>query len=207
MKPDPPPPGSDARELALRLARGDRAALDELHERYGAGLLAMFARRTGRRGDLVDDLAQSTWMHVWRAVAAKRYDPNRAAPSTFVYAVASHVWLQHCRGRRPLAELATDEQAADSAELAAVIHHAELLEALRVCLAADEGAHALTAEEREVVRGVAEGVGERALAMRLGLAPSTIHARKLSGHSKLKMCLRQKGFSEETVEQFRLGNE
>ena len=54
------------------------------------------------------------------------------------------------------------------------------------------------------VTRLARGATERDLAGALRLAPSTVHARKVSAYSKLHACLGRKGYSDEIVEQLRL---
>jgi len=47
--------------------------------------------RTGGRSELADDFSQKTWVAVWQALIAGKYEPDRAAISTFVYAVGYRV--------------------------------------------------------------------------------------------------------------------
>lgn len=195
------PPGAEP-SPGLRADPADFAAL---HNRLAPGLRALFQRRAHGRHDLADDLAQQTWWQVWRAVCEGRYDASRAAPSTFVYAVANHVWLQHCRAARSVGRSA---QLADrSPSLNGVLEYSELLEALRACLQQRNGPAALDDVERRVVLELAEGASERELASRLGLAASTVHARKTSAYMKLRSCLAAKGYDGEIVEQIDLSLE
>jgi RNA polymerase sigma-70 factor (ECF subfamily) len=192
-------PVDERGELAARIAAGDRTAFERLHARLHPGLLRLFMRRSGGRSELADELAQQTWGHVWQTILQSRYDPARAAISTFVYAIANNVWLQHFRAsRRTTVELPDHPAGAGHAD--AMLLHAELLGALRDCLHSD-GPGALTDDERLIVLEQARGGTERELAAVLKLAASTVHARKLSGLEKLRRCLEAKGFSAETVEQ------
>ena len=84
------------------------------------------------------------------------------------------------------------EQPADNP--AALLHAAELLDAMRGCLHAAGTPFALSAEERQIVIELSGGESERALAERLGVAASTIHARKQLAYRKLRQCLSAKGF-------------
>src|ERR1051326_2771938 len=86
------------RELTVRAMSGDRGAFEAVHRRVGAGLRKLLLRRTGGREDLVDDLCQRTWASVWKALSEGRYDPERSAITTFVYAVANNAWMTHLRG-------------------------------------------------------------------------------------------------------------
>lgn len=188
------PPGS----VPASGLSADPAEFAVLHARLAPGLRALFRRRVRGHHDLAEDLAQQTWSQVWQAVCAGRYDPARAAPSTFVYAVANHIWLQHCRSAR----LVTPPQRADSgASLNGVLEYSELLETLRACVQQRDRPTALDEVERRIVLELAEGASERELARRLGLAASTVHARKISAYMKLRNCLAAKGYRREIVEQ------
>lgn len=188
----------DRAAVEAALAAGDRGAFAAAHARYAPGIRQFFLRRTGGRIELAEELEQQTWTHLWSAVRMRRYDPTRARVSTFVYAIAHNVWLQHCRasGRR-VPDWLAGEFAPDSTGVA---EHAEILDALRDCLARRDGPEALTQEERDVILEVAAGASERDLARTRLVAASTVHARKTSALQKLRKCLARKGFSEESIE-------
>ncbi|MGE0479263.1 MAG: RNA polymerase sigma factor [Phycisphaerae bacterium] len=198
------------RALAVRAAAGDDDAFEGLHARLDAGLLRWLTRRCGGREELAHDLAHRTWVEVWRCLRAEKYDAERAAFSTFLYAVAYKVWQRHGRDSARAAT-GLDELAAAIADDDPTLHDtladAELVDAIRACLAATSPPFALTLDEREVAFGLASGETERSLADKLGLAPSTVHARKLSAHAKLRRCLRAKGFSEGNIERGGPGRE
>ncbi len=182
--------------LSRRIAARAPGAFEELHALYGPRLRSLFARRAGGRTDLVEDLVQQTWAAVWRSVSADRYQPERAAISTFVYAVANKIWLQHCRqAGRPTA---VPDEAGPQGPPEDALASAELLEALQDCL---RRPGLLDDEEREVALAAASGESERSLAGRLHLAASTINARKRTAYSKLRRCLSGKGFGAEMIEQ------
>lgn len=181
---------------------GNDEAFEQLHDRYSHGLVRFFLKRTAGRLELADELSQKTWVLVWRALRDGRYDPGRAAISTFVYAVGQNVWLQHRRSSAAgpmsggdfedfsgLVKATEDDPAG---ELAA----AELLDSLREAIGSSKHEHALTSAEREVVRGLEAGHSERGLADRLGVAASTVHARKLSAFGKLRRYLVRRGFGD-----------
>jgi len=184
--------------LAAAASAGDEAAFEGLHRRLLGGLLHLFQRRVGRI-EVAEELAQRTWVAVWRSLRAGRYDPARAAISTYVYAVGHHVWLQYCQeysssgGTEPLWVAAS--QPAPIQEPVDALALAELIDAVRDCVAVEGNPHELTPQERAVVNGLAAGRSERALAEELGLAPSTIHARKTAAFEKLRLSLTRRGFS------------
>ena len=181
-------------------ARDWRQEFQDAHERYGIGLRRFFSRRAGSNAEQVEELLQQTWVEVWKSLQQGRYLPERAALSTFVYAVANKHWLRVRRElgtrKRPvgdienlLADWINPESGPD--DVTAV---SELLSALRDCIRDSEAASALTPEELSIVNGVMQGITERQLAQTLQVAPSTAHGWKRSALMKLRRCLTEKGF-------------
>lgn len=198
------PPSADT--LAVRALAGEEQAFEELHRRLGGGLRRFLQRRVGGRAELLDELTQTTWVEVWRALHEGRYDPGRARISTFVYAVGHKTFLRYLRAVQRgggVAQLADyDGHAAlwTSERPETQLEACELLDAVRDCLHSSGTLHSLTDEERAVVLGVANRETERALASRLGIAASTVNARKKTAYEKLRGCLARKGFAREIVE-------
>jgi RNA polymerase sigma-70 factor (ECF subfamily) len=186
---------------------------EALHAQFEPSLRRFFARRLSGRYDHLDDLVQRTWVACWRALERERYDPSRAAISTFLYAVANNIWLQHLRrihrenghARADGAELddAPDSRGGPNDAM----EFSELLEAVRDCLGRSTGPQSLTPEERAVVESIAHGASERSVADKLTLAASTINAYKQSAYTKLRRCMRLKGFTAEQIERSGVGGE
>lgn len=179
--------------LARRAADGERAAFERLHARFAGGLQRFFQQRT--TPEAADELAQATWAELWRAVSQRKYNPERAAFSTFAYAVAGNLWR---RSRRSEARVPPPPQRAleQADEFAAALEHAELLDALRACLRDETPPSALSRPEREILYAVSRGASERQIAQEMGLAASTVHERKLAALARLRQLLAQRGFSE-----------
>ena len=160
-------------------------------------------RRTGGDTALVEELLHTTWIGVWDAFRQRRYDRRKAAASTFIYAVAHKLWLQHLRriGQAPKTggdldfSFLLDPDGVRSPEPAHEMQTLETLDALRDCLRAENRRNSLTPEERHILLGLVGEKTERILAEELGLAPSTIHARKLLAYNKLRNCMAAKGFA------------
>lgn len=197
-------------DLASRAPR-EPAAFEALHRRLTPGLLRFFRARAGERPELLDELAQRAWTGVWDSLAAGRYDPTRSAFTTYTYAVATNVWLQHLRA----AGLAPTGLDAD-AELAFRADHgpdgaaagAETLDALRRAIAAPpDGDPSLTETDRWILRLSAQGHPDRAIASRLGIAASTLNERKKHALGALKRVLEAKGFRADSAERDRRGAE
>jgi len=192
-------PGAELPELAAAAMSGNEAAFEQIHRRLSGGLIRFFLTRTRGQASVAEELAQTTWVHLWRSLRDRRYDPARSAISTFVYAIGHHVWLQHRR------EIATGPYAtADSERLfflagsteedpAGVMAAAELLEAVRQAVQSHDVEDGLSEEEQGIVLAVAAGQSERQLAERHGVAASTIHARKTTALGKLRRLLARRG--------------
>lgn len=163
----------------------------------------MFARR-GANADAAAELAQRTWTVLWESLRNGGYDPARAAPSTFVYAIANHVWLWHLRERPRVPQGDPPDQPAHAPPAAEFLAHCELLDALRDCIGREPNTGALDDTERALVLALGGGASEREVAVQLGLAASTVNARKQAAYVKLRKCLGRKGFSRESIEQSRL---
>lgn len=205
----------DLADLGRRCAAsrgGDRTAFDQLHARLTPGIRAFFARRCagGRSSELAEELTQRVMIALYEAIAQGRYDPDRSAVSTFAYAIASNIWLRHLRQARARGGTVTDnelnlaEQDAESLGLGRgpvdEAASAELLDAVRRCLKERGGPGNLTEDEHAIVLAAAGGASDRALAERLGLAASTINAKKQSGWDKLRRALSRMGFRVEVAE-------
>ncbi|MCC6661708.1 MAG: sigma-70 family RNA polymerase sigma factor [Phycisphaerales bacterium] len=194
LEPHLPRPPHALSDLTAAAARGDRAAFESLHVRFEPGLRRMFLSRTAGRQDQADDLAQRTWMECWRSVSAGRYDPARAAFSTFVYAVGTNVWREHLRSRaRAAAGTSTiqPEEAQGSTGPGGVAELAELLDDLRRGLAG--AGRGLSDEDRAVLRAIGAGESDRGMAQRFGVAPSTMNTKKRAALERLRQWLASRG--------------
>jgi len=104
--------------LMLRVQRGDRAAFTELVEKYQKPIYN-FILRTVRDDTEAEDLAQTTFVQVWKSAA--RYQVS-ARFSTWIYTIARNLCLNEIRrrSRRPADSLdgsqADEEQGAPQFE-------------------------------------------------------------------------------------------
>ena len=195
------------RDLSAKAMAGDHASFEQIHRRVGAGLRRLLLKRSAGREDLVDELCQKTWTSVWKAFTEGKYDPERSAITTFVYAVGNNAWLTHLRSfardqgyidRAPAmlgaehidsSPLTIGPGSADDAHILA-----ETIEYVRALLR-DDGPGGLSENERAVVRAIAAGESDRALARRLGLSSSTVNIRKHAGYAKIRDYLRVRGLA------------
>lgn len=202
---DDQPPASAARRdelraLTARCVRGDEAAFADLASRLRPALVRLFTEKMSAKPDLAEDLAQRTLVGLWQALTNGRYDESRSAVTTFAYAVAHKVWLQHIRaaGRADAAlgrftRLVAVGQQRELPDAAEPAEHAALLETLRSALTGSAETD-LTDEERWLVRNWASGQSDRDLAKVMGIAPSNVNVRKQRAYAKLRAYLQRLGF-------------
>lgn len=188
-------------ELAASAAGGDKVAFAALHKRLSGGLRRLFLDRAGNKPEVADDLLQRTWVGVWQSLSRGRYDPGKSAISTFVYAVAHKMWLQHLRASPGAPKAAGgDDSPIESMEASgspvSESGLAEVLDAIRAVLRGNLGD--LNPDEREILRLCGSGASDRDLAARLSVSPSTANARKRSALEKLRRHLAAAGHRPES---------
>ena len=95
-------------QLMLRVKHGDEAAFSQLVQRYQHRLVGLFANLLGGDVAAAEDLAQETFLRVYRA--RNGYQPT-AKFSTWVYRIASNLASNSRRtsGRRKEVQLAPEE--------------------------------------------------------------------------------------------------
>jgi RNA polymerase sigma-70 factor (ECF subfamily) len=170
---DPVPPEEDRppsdRDLMARAAGDDDLAFAELVRRHQDGLVNFF-RRMGDYNDNAEDLAQETFLRLFRY--RKAYRP-RAKFSTFLYLLARRTWIDHCRaaGRRRRAYERLAAEAARNGE-------AESPASREVGARAAEALSRLSEEMRMVVvMSIYQGFKYREIAEALRLPEGTVKSR------------------------------
>ena len=109
------PPAPRAAELddvtLARARRGDGRACRELVVRYQRPVFAVLSRMlVGAHADRVEDLAQETFLRVFRALPGFRPD-GPARLSTWILTIASRLAVDELRRRRPVALPLEDAEA------------------------------------------------------------------------------------------------
>ena len=84
--------------LADGLQRQDAAALRELHQTCGRTVLGFLVRTLGDRA-AAEDVFQQVFLEVWQR--GPSYDPDRAAPLTWIMTIARSRAIDHIRRRVP----------------------------------------------------------------------------------------------------------
>jgi RNA polymerase sigma-70 factor, ECF subfamily len=173
-------------ELTLaRARRGDPAACTRFVEIYQARVFAALGRMLGpsARGDLVEDLAQETFIRALRALP--RFDPSGPArPSTWVLTIATRRALSELRARpsRPVLE----EGSWDGVDPGAHGNPERIVARQALHRAIAE----LTPEQRAafVLRDVHE-LSEAEVAEALGLEPAAVRSRVFRARARLRALL------------------
>ncbi|MFZ2874675.1 MAG: sigma-70 family RNA polymerase sigma factor [Phycisphaerales bacterium] len=183
--------------LGASLARADRAAFDRLHARLAGAVRSLYTRR-GLPLNLAEELSQQAWAAMWEALTSGRYDPERSSPVTYLYAIAHRIWLRYLRdrGNSPATEcaeepLSADAEPAEASDLAAALH------AVRSAL---EQPGELSETDRTVLRLSAEGVSDRELGKRLGVAASSAHEARRGAFERLRRALARQGILPDSAE-------
>lgn len=107
--PNPPadPPQDDGEDLLARFRDGDRSAFDDLVLAFHARLVQFFYRLCWDLGRS-EDLTQNLFLKLLRSSA--RYRPEGKL-ATFIFRVATNLWIDHYRAARPRGRLYSLDQA------------------------------------------------------------------------------------------------
>ncbi len=94
----------------------DRAAFVTLFEHFAPRLKSFFMRQ-GTAQELVEEVVQETMVNVWRR--ADTFDPGKASPSTWIFAIGRNMRIDILRKeRRPAPDLSDPALAAEPEPLA-----------------------------------------------------------------------------------------
>jgi RNA polymerase sigma-70 factor (ECF subfamily) len=172
-------------ELTLKRAqRGEGPAFRRLVETYQRGVFALLSRMLAPRGRRarVEDLAQETFLRVYRALPAFQLE-GTARLSTWILTIATRLALDELEKPDRLVPLtaATDAPAADRADASA--HRREAREALHRAVASLEPGFAAVFLLREVHELEYDEIA-RALGIDMGTVKSRLHRarEKLRAH-------------------------
>lgn len=122
------PPQRSEEELIRRVAAGDAAAFEALYEAFRKPLANYFYRLCFDRAR-VEDLLQEVFVRLWRGAASYR---GESKASTFVFRIATNVWLTESRRIREKSagpESVSDREPSQDAERRE--REAKLREAIR----------------------------------------------------------------------------
>jgi RNA polymerase sigma-70 factor (ECF subfamily) len=167
----------------LAVRRGDSAAFKRLYEAYQKPLANFLYRMCWNRS-LVDDLVQEVFLRVWRA--REQYEPT-AKVSTYLFRIASNLWINTAEKKRETALADADREAGGSPE--------EPLERSETRLAVKRAVDALPEGERLcLVLSEYNGLKYAEISEVLGIPVGTVKSRVFSAVQRLKEAL--KGLAE-----------
>lgn len=108
MRPSSTPPDPlDGTDLLVRYRDGDPTAFRQLVQAWQERMLHFFFRLCWDR-DRAEDLTQDLFLKLMQA--SRRYRPEGRL-STYVYRVATNLWIDHYRAQRPQPRLYSIDQA------------------------------------------------------------------------------------------------
>ncbi len=175
-------PRGESERLAARLADGDRDAFEQLYHRHGSTTFAFLRARLSDRG-AAEDVQQQVWLELWERRTG--FDPRQASFLTWALLIARSRAVDHQRRRRPeprdpQTELAAAGTGAEEADTDALLERWRVADALA----------RLPREEAEMLRlRFHEGLSQREIAERTGVALGTVKHRMVDGLARLREAL------------------
>ncbi len=168
-----------------RLAGGERAALGEVYRATHAKLFGIALRILGDRSD-AEDAVQDVYVDLWHK--AKRYEPGRASPISWLAVFARNRAIDRLR-RRKSAGTAAPVEAAEALPAPESLAEDQMVDAERqarihACLAALQDA-----QGQAIRSAFLEGQTYASLAERHGVPLGTMKSRIRRGLAALKACL------------------
>ena len=169
------------RALLRRIAAQDAGALEELYDVY-AGACHALAYRVVSDAVLAQDVVQEVFLAAWSG--ASRYDPQKAAVSTYLLSMTHHKAVDLVRReqtqRRRRAPVDAAEEVPDGTDLESEVW--TMLEGERVRSALD----GLPDAQREALQlAYYDGYTQREIAGLVGVPLGTVKTRMLAGMRKL----------------------
>jgi RNA polymerase sigma-70 factor, ECF subfamily len=169
------------------LAAGNRQAMVALIHRHGPGLRRFLAGVLTLPHE-AEDMAQETFLRVWRA--AGRYDPDKASPATWLYRIALRLAIDRNRRtgfRRFLGLDAAPEPADDSPGAEATLAGRQSL------AAAHRALQTLPERQRRalLLRAVA-GMSNSEIAATLDVSAGAVEQLLVRGRSGLRAMMGEK---------------
>lgn len=164
--------GENASDLLARIAaQQDRAAFTALYARFAPKVKA-YAFKRGADNAAADELAQEVMFIVWRR--AEKYDPARAAVSTWIYTIARNRWIDLMRHEQLPAPDPNDPAFQPDPQQSADTALARAQDGARLRSAIDE----LPADQAQLVRICYFGEkSHRTIAEETGLPLGTVKSR------------------------------
>lgn len=185
-RPDPPLRAGRDEELdrlLVRVARGDRAAFEDVYDRL-AGAIYGLIRKVLRDPAQSEEVAQEVLLEVWRT--ASRFDPIRGSATTWVMTMAHRRAIDRVRSEAAAAEREqrVPQPAIPADEVSEQVEASLEAERVHRCL---EGLSELQRES--ITLAYYGGYTYPQVAALLGTALGTIKTRIRDGLLRLRDCL------------------
>lgn len=177
-------------ELLVRIAGGDKDALEVIYERYSSAVYSL-ARYMLRSEAVAEEATQDVFLNIWLKAAS--YSSSRGQPKTWIMSVAHHKIIDVIRSRRRAAAISDPKEyetldLLPSGEVATDEAVERNLEAERV----REALSRLPAAQQEVINlAYFSGLSQSEIAARLGQPLGTVKTRARLALQKLRKELRQ----------------
>ncbi|MEO8134997.1 MAG: sigma-70 family RNA polymerase sigma factor [Betaproteobacteria bacterium] len=181
MRPPSTPamPLPDAVLVARVLAGDDRHAFAELTRRHQGAVRALLRRLTKNDHGLADDLAQDTFLQVYRSLRQFRGDARFA---TWIYRIAYNIFLAHVRSSHP--EEALPEQLPDDPSGPSLSHASAMrMDLARALATLSEG------ERAAITQCYYQDLSHEEAAYVLGCPLGTVKTNVLRAKRKLRTLL------------------
>jgi RNA polymerase sigma-70 factor (ECF subfamily) len=175
----------DEEELVRLVARGDRAAFEELYRRTSPWLAVRLRRRCGD-DELVAEVMQDTYLAVWRAAAAFAGAGVGGSAVGWLWTIAARRLVDALRRR------ARDARPPPTAALPVAVVPAAEDEVLQATVGdpVGEALRRLAPELREVLRAmVLDGLTVRETSVLLGVPEGTVKTRARRARIALREAL------------------
>lgn len=177
-------------ELLVRIAAGDKDALEAIYERYSSAVHSL-ARYMLRSEAVAEEATQDVFLNIWLKAAS--YSSSRGQPKTWIMSVAHHKIIDVIRSRRRAAAISDPKEyetldLLPSGEVATDEAVERNLEAERV----REALSKLPAAQQEVINlAYFGGLSQSEIAARLEQPLGTVKTRARLALQKLREELRQ----------------
>lgn len=165
---------SEDQELILKIVtEDDRSSFEILLKKYQGPIRSLFRRLCGGDAELANDLAQETFLKMYRGLAGFQ---GQAKVSTWLYSIAKNVYFEHCRRSDTFEELFVEE----SGRWSSADSQMDVAKAM-LCLSADE--------RLVLTLSYAEGLSQTEVAEVVGMPLGTVKTHSLRAKEKLKSIL------------------
>jgi RNA polymerase sigma-70 factor (ECF subfamily) len=167
----------------------DRAALEELYDRYSARALGV-AFKILRDRDLAEEVMVDAFWRVWQR--ADQFQLGRGNYAAWFYGIVRHLAIDELR-RRDARPVPSDDEELESASTRDVTREQDVTDVVTRSLTAASVRGAvdlLPPAQREVIRlAYFEGLTRQEISRRLGEPLGTVHTRARLGMEKLRLML------------------